>query len=240
MKRTFLVAGALLLLGAGARAQEDTVEKLQKETDQVFNEGRKKGAPDLAAITKIVDRAVDLATDHKGDDVGFEAYSFALQLVEYVAAEKQATLFPEVMDGLIESYVNDDRMAQIAASLQRVPASLSKKADEYFDWIERDSKSESVKGTCAYLRLDREAAATVDVAKSKALVGKFEELKQRIGDKPGPYGQSFGEMIDEAVAGLKIAGTPAKATAGKDLDGVEFKLAEYRGKVVLLDFWGYW
>jgi peroxiredoxin len=26
----------------------------------------------------------------------------------------------------------------------------------------------------------------------------------------------------------------------KDTDGVDFKLSDYRGKVVLLDFWGFW
>jgi thiol-disulfide isomerase/thioredoxin len=27
---------------------------------------------------------------------------------------------------------------------------------------------------------------------------------------------------------------------GKDLDGIDFKLSEFKGKVVLLDFWGMW
>ena len=27
---------------------------------------------------------------------------------------------------------------------------------------------------------------------------------------------------------------------GNDLDGVAFKLSDYRGKVVVLDFWGDW
>ena len=27
---------------------------------------------------------------------------------------------------------------------------------------------------------------------------------------------------------------------GVDLDGVKFKLSDYRGKVVVLDFWGHW
>lgn len=35
-------------------------------------------------------------------------------------------------------------------------------------------------------------------------------------------------------------GMPAPEIEGEDLDGVTFKLSDYRGKVVLLDFWGDW
>jgi hypothetical protein len=35
-------------------------------------------------------------------------------------------------------------------------------------------------------------------------------------------------------------GKEAPEIAGKDLDGQDFKLSDYRGKVVLLDFWGNW
>ncbi len=35
-------------------------------------------------------------------------------------------------------------------------------------------------------------------------------------------------------------GQPAPEIAGEDLDGKAFKLSDYRGKVVLLDFWGHW
>jgi hypothetical protein len=35
-------------------------------------------------------------------------------------------------------------------------------------------------------------------------------------------------------------GKPAPEIKAGDLDGKEFKLSEYRGKVVLLDFWGNW
>ena len=35
-------------------------------------------------------------------------------------------------------------------------------------------------------------------------------------------------------------GESAPEIEGKDLDGVAFKLSDYRGKVVLLDFWGNW
>ena len=35
-------------------------------------------------------------------------------------------------------------------------------------------------------------------------------------------------------------GAQAPEIAAEDLDGVAFKLSDYRGKVVLLDFWGDW
>ena len=35
-------------------------------------------------------------------------------------------------------------------------------------------------------------------------------------------------------------GKVAPDISGEDLDGEEFKLSDYRGKVVVLDFWGDW
>ncbi len=35
-------------------------------------------------------------------------------------------------------------------------------------------------------------------------------------------------------------GKPAPEISGVDVDGVKFKLSDYRGKVVVLDFWGDW
>ena len=37
-----------------------------------------------------------------------------------------------------------------------------------------------------------------------------------------------------------VPGAVAPAIEGPDLADVSFKLSDYRGKVVLLDFWGYW
>ena len=35
-------------------------------------------------------------------------------------------------------------------------------------------------------------------------------------------------------------GKPAPEIEGEDIDGVKFKLSDYRGKVVVIDFWGDW
>ena len=53
------------------------------------------------------------------------------------------------------------------------------------------------------------------------------------------------DLLEEAKEALaevsKLAiGTVAPEIEGVDIDGVAFKLSDYRGKVVLLDFWGFW
>jgi hypothetical protein len=42
------------------------------------------------------------------------------------------------------------------------------------------------------------------------------------------------------LAGPIVVGRPAPEIEGVDLDGVPFQLSDYRGRVVLLDFWANW
>lgn len=51
-----------------------------------------------------------------------------------------------------------------------------------------------------------------------------------------PMAPPFGKQQDP---GPKV-GEEAPDIAGEDIDGKPFKLSDYRGKVVMLDFWGHW
>jgi predicted Zn finger-like uncharacterized protein len=53
---------------------------------------------------------------------------------------------------------------------------------------------------------------------------------------PGPTAPANSGNVS---VGLNI-GNLAPEIEAEDLDGVNFKLSDYRGKVVLLDFWGHW
>src|ERR1700722_4662612 len=44
----------------------------------------------------------------------------------------------------------------------------------------------------------------------------------------------------KAKSAMPAVGQLAPEIDGEDLDGKNFKLSEYKGKVVLLDFWGMW
>lgn len=72
--------------------------------------------------------------------------------------------------------------------------------------------------------------------KTASAVADYEQVKKLTTDA---------DLLDEAKEGLveatKLAiGTEAPEIDGVDIDGVKFKLSDYRGKVVLLDFWGFW
>ncbi|HTU19360.1 MAG TPA: hypothetical protein VMG10_14965 [Gemmataceae bacterium] len=91
-------------------------------------------------------------------------------------------------------------------------------------------------------QLEQEKAAPVplppqdieDAAKQKnELVPKV--LPRRRPDLPRENGEA---MLD--APRHPIVGKPAPEIEGEDIDGKLFKLSDYRGKVVLLDFWGNW
>lgn len=46
-------------------------------------------------------------------------------------------------------------------------------------------------------------------------------------------------FVPSGQVGFNIGDT-APDIEGEDIDGVPFKLSDYRGKVVVLDFWGHW
>jgi hypothetical protein len=72
-----------------------------------------------------------------------------------------------------------------------------------------------------------------EVTKSYAAV-KTPDGKATLGDK------AASELVRiKNLPNLKI-GKTAPDIVGEDIDGKKFSLRDYRGKVVLLDFWGHW
>ena len=54
--------------------------------------------------------------------------------------------------------------------------------------------------------------------------------------------KTYKEMAESALYEINYLsiGKMAPDIEGEDMDGIEFKLSDYRGKVVVLDFWGDW
>jgi len=71
----------------------------------------------------------------------------------------------------------------------------------------------------------------------------YERTAQDFADVADPEGGTVGERAKEQLDMLLhplVIGKPSPEIEGEDIDGKKFKLRDYRGKVVLLDFWGNW
>ncbi|MBI5362535.1 MAG: hypothetical protein HZA53_05100 [Planctomycetes bacterium] len=68
-----------------------------------------------------------------------------------------------------------------------------------------------------------------DLAANKAVAQKFPKTPS------GTAARGFVNRVENLVEGK-----PVLDFTTKDVEDVEFKLSDYRGKVVLLDFWGFW
>jgi hypothetical protein len=100
--------------------------------------------------------------------------------------------------------------------------------------------------------------AAAALALGQNLAGKVDELgdKPAEADKLAAEGEKYFtlavELLKDSAVQKKQAegdlkalrtlrvGKPAPEIKASDLDGKDFKLSDYRGKVVLLDFWGNW
>lgn len=84
--------------------------------------------------------------------------------------------------------------------------------------------------------------AKADAAK---LEQRAEQLLQDVVEQYGDidsYRSKLGKVAEKDLFELRTlsVGKPAPEIEGEDIDGHKFKLSEYRGKVVFLDFWGFW
>ncbi len=70
----------------------------------------------------------------------------------------------------------------------------------------------------------------------------FERAANKYADVKTPFRGTVGEQAKSELYELRFLsiGKEAPEIEGEDADSKKFKLSDYRGKVVLLDFWGNW
>lgn len=78
-----------------------------------------------------------------------------------------------------------------------------------------------------------------DAAKAKAL---YQELMTTYAALDADWGGTYGDVAERALYELEHLqiGMLAPDFESVDETGAKFKVSDYRGKVVVLDFWGYW
>lgn len=129
----------------------------------------------------------------------------------------------------LQSQYTDAMTASDMEKMGVLSAQMSQVQKEYFASAMNYVKNNPTKGYSAYLLLNMLPAIPAD--SSQAIFDNFsDELKKT----------SFGLDISAQLSKVLRKGSDAPAFFLKDTKGKDISLAEYRGKWVLVDFWGSW
>ena len=198
---------------------------------------------------EYVAKFMKIAEENPGTDAAFDSLSWIVLRANDEAATEQAyeTLWAE--------YIDHEKMKDVCMGLGSATPS-QKLLDRLNELIDKNPRS-SVKAAATFslaMALGRinemkaggdasEFIASVDASDDRieklynVIVNDYPDANVLKGNKRTYRSMAEGALFE--MHNLAI-GMEAPEIESKDLDGVSFKLSEYRGKVVLLDFWGDW
>lgn len=213
---------------------EDSYEELIKEYTGAYRawRGKPRGEQGDPPATEFMPRFAALA--EKGD---VSSMVWLVQNVRQVqmAAEERVLVADRWASALIDEHSKDEAVGALAMTFYR-DTTLSQPRREALlrSWI-KNGEHESV---YTYVRYSLgqvlfEAGDEERVAEALGLYGELARThpEDRWGKRAN--GQVFKRT--RLQKGLEIPDFESE-----DVDGVSFKLSDYRGQVVLLDFWGFW
>jgi len=153
-----------------------------------------------------------------------------------------------------EKYLADLPQVRVDALLMRLGYNPDKGAEVLLrtlaDETAKETKPETRgKATLALAQMLKKRAEGMPDTDAKAIEKvqqESEQLYERVVEKYADVKAGFqgtiGDQAKNELFEMKFLskGKPAPEIEAEDLDGKQFKLSDYKGKVVLIDFWGNW
>jgi hypothetical protein len=202
-----------------------------------------------------------LARECRGQPAALECYIWVVQRARSADQKK------ECFEAAVAGHLDSPALERLVQPLGRYNASAD--GEKFLRVVLEKSPHREVKAQATYalattlvalaeqrdyvlktVEANRERAlkqfgtATIDEAESQdpdELRGESEDLLEDViseyNELKGLVTQAKGDLFE--IRNLAI-GKVAPDIEGADLDGVKFKLSDYRGKVVVVDFWGFW
>ncbi len=192
--------------------------------------------PPTGMFKDAVDKLAGAAAEYKGADEAIGFHATILELAALAEAKDAAMAAAEALTtDHIKSTKLDRRTIMTLVYSGRLIG--QDKADAFLAKIATNSPHASVRAEAglAPLRPILEDAA-IDSTKYKEAKAQALKVANASGDA------DLITEIKNLINGRESMGVGAIAPdiSGVDLDGTAFKLSDYKGKIILLDFWGDW
>ncbi len=222
-----LSAEASKLRSAEYRKQREEMKK-QQASGGGQTMGFRMRAPDLSSLTP---KYISCARKYQRTD---DAIMFLTQILT-ISKDKQ--IQKEALDTLWRNHYESDKLADFATTVPRLTRALGKATcDKIMDKLAM-SPNKNVQGSVLYTQASTALRNPKIDKEGKAKAHAQLTLAIELAPKARFVSRAKGILFE--AANLQI-GMKAPDIEGKDTDGVAFKLSDYKGKVIMLDFWGDW
>ena|SRR5688572_23669317 len=245
MKRMLPMLSVVLILGTAGTAQqslEDQFKSLKdaysKEEKKYYDELRAKA--DRGEAVSFTDgpaksylpKAMQLARKAKGTAIADQAYAWAAGMA-YQTANPDS--MAEAFEGMIANNPNSN---ELKTTMMLVGYGIrdKDKAVKLLSRIEHFSKDKEIKASAVMMRAGLfydDYSGEGDVQRAKGILNRVLENYRET---------EAAKRAKRAIYAMENLGVGMVAPdfTATDQDGVEFKLSDYRGKVVVVGFWGFW
>ena len=211
-----------------AKAMSEWQSELQKKIKEARAAGERVPRSAYRQPTKeFIDAAQEYAQEYAGKDAAVPFLGFILK-----NASSERNTVKWAVKALATDHAESAQIGEIVDYLPKVSRMAGRQAMSLLNDV-ADNHADKDTRAKALLARSRQLAARDDSAGAVADLQLVKELTKDA------------DLLDEANEALvevqKLAiGSVAPEIEGVDVEGVAFKLSDYRGKVVLLDFWGFW
>lgn len=182
----------------------------------------------------------------------------APRLLALVGEKGQSDVGIAAYQALVEHHPDSAEVARLVSNPPRMPSAATEALLKMV--MEKGSAEQQVQAALSYVeyaesrdlykgfyadateaQIKTIGRDTFEYLKTESDPGEMEDIKKRL----DTFVKSSGDLLDKAKDQLFVInnlspGATVMEIEGVDLDGEAFKLSDYRGKVVFLDFWGDW
>lgn len=215
---------------------EEQLDKAYDAQNAAKTDEAHAAAKKLMPGKEYVQELRDLATSARGTDAAAGAW---LAIIQIAGRVDDAPGAKQALDVLLDEYIESPKLEGLPSRLRYAGPSAG--ADVVNNAL-RKMIEKSPHATVRASALYTQASILLGDGKTAEAKSAFNRLGLEYGDVKTMRGSTYGAVAEQNLFELdKLqVGMVAPDFDVVDENGAAFKLSDYRGKVVIVDFWGFW